>query len=58
VHIECKNGKVMLISRFSLHDETVARLRTLITEGELAPGSRIAERALCDSFGISRTPLR
>jgi DNA-binding GntR family transcriptional regulator len=53
-----QNAKLMLISRFSLHDETVARLRVLITEGELAPGSRIAERQLCLRFGISRTPLR
>src|ERR1700738_548172 len=53
-----QNAKLMLIARLSLHDETVARLRTMITEGELAPGSRIAERELCDSFGISRTPLR
>src|ERR1700716_782069 len=53
-----QNAKVMLISRLSLHDETVARLRIMITEGELAPGSRIAERELCVGFGISRTPLR
>jgi len=30
----------------------------MILEGELAPGSRIAEREMCDAFGISRTPLR
>ncbi|HEV3085758.1 MAG TPA: GntR family transcriptional regulator [Candidatus Elarobacter sp.] len=48
----------MLISRISLHEETVARIRAMILEGELGAGSRIGERELCDRFGISRTPLR
>jgi len=48
----------MLIARVSLHDETVSRLRALITDGALRPGSRIDERELCQRFGISRTPLR
>jgi DNA-binding GntR family transcriptional regulator len=34
------------------------RLREMIIEGELAPGTRLNERALCDRFGASRTPLR
>jgi DNA-binding GntR family transcriptional regulator len=46
------------IPRESLHDKVVARLRDMIVEGELAAGSRISERDLCLSFGISRTPLR
>ncbi len=46
------------IARTSLHGELVARLRDLIVEGELAPNSRIPERALCERFGVSRTPLR
>jgi DNA-binding GntR family transcriptional regulator len=34
------------------------RLRELITEGDLAPGTRLNERALGERLGISRTPLR
>lgn len=46
------------IARRALHDEVIRRLRDLIVEGELPPGARIPERELCNSFGISRTPLR
>jgi DNA-binding GntR family transcriptional regulator len=46
------------IVRASLHEELVARLRDLIVEGELNPGARVPERALCERFGVSRTPLR
>lgn len=47
-----------VIARTSLHDELTARLRALIDEGELAPGARVPEKALCERFGVSRTPLR
>lgn len=46
------------ITRQSLHEEIVARLRALIVEGEIAPGERINERELCERFDVSRTPLR
>ena len=47
-----------LIERSSLHEELVTRLRDLVVEGELAPGTRLNERLLCERFGVSRTPLR
>jgi DNA-binding GntR family transcriptional regulator len=46
------------IRRRTLHDEMTDRLRLLIVEGELAPGAKVPERALCERFGVSRTPLR
>jgi DNA-binding GntR family transcriptional regulator len=46
------------IMRRSLHDEVVERIRNLILEGGLAPGSRVPEKLLCAQFSISRTPLR
>ncbi|MCG8508588.1 MAG: GntR family transcriptional regulator [Rhodospirillales bacterium] len=46
------------ITRKSLHTHVVDRLRDMISGGELQPGTRINERALCERFGISRTPLR
>jgi DNA-binding GntR family transcriptional regulator len=42
----------------SLHRELLDALRELINHGDLAPGSRVPERALCQQFGVSRTPLR
>lgn len=46
------------IRRRSLHRYVTDRLRDMIVESELRPGDRIDEQALCDLFGISRTPLR
>lgn len=46
------------IKQGALHDEAAGRIRTLIEEGQLEPGTRIPERNLCEEFGISRTPLR
>ncbi len=46
------------IRRPSLHQETVARVREMIYEGQLAAGERVPEKALCQRFAISRTPLR
>jgi DNA-binding GntR family transcriptional regulator len=48
----------MKIVKASLHNEAVARIRGLIMEGRLEPGSKVSEKELCELFGISRTPLR
>ncbi|WP_026282882.1 GntR family transcriptional regulator [Rhizobium sp. 2MFCol3.1] len=46
------------IQRTALHDTLVGRLRDMIIEGELAPGSRMHESQLGEQLGVSRTPLR
>src|SRR5262249_35831758 len=46
------------IARRSLHDELVERLRDMISTGALPSGQKIQEMALCQRFGVSRTPLR
>jgi DNA-binding GntR family transcriptional regulator len=46
------------IVRTSLHEAIVSRVRDMIIEGELAPGSRIHEGNLGRELGVSRTPLR
>jgi DNA-binding GntR family transcriptional regulator len=48
----------MKIAKASLHNEAVARIRDMILEGRLEPGSKVSEKDLCELFGISRTPLR
>mgnify|MGYP000209089330 FL=1 len=46
------------VERQRLHDTVVEHLRSFITEGVLAPGKKLNERELCETLGISRTPLR
>jgi DNA-binding GntR family transcriptional regulator len=50
--------EVSPISRRPLHEEATDRLRDLIVQGRLAPGSRLNERMLTAQLGLSRTPLR
>jgi len=46
------------VERQRLHDTVVDHLRNFIVEGLLAPGVKLNERKLCETLGISRTPLR
>lgn len=45
-------------SRAGIYASLVEQIRALIIEGDLGEGARISERALCERFGVSRTPLR
>jgi DNA-binding GntR family transcriptional regulator len=47
-----------VIVRAPLHVQVAERLRILIDSGELAPGTRLNEIELCNTMGVSRTPLR
>jgi len=52
------DGSNIPIARQALPEAAAERLRTLIIEGELAPGARLNERELSERLGVSRTPLR
>jgi DNA-binding GntR family transcriptional regulator len=52
------DGSHFPIARLTLPEAAAERLRTLIIEGELAPGARLNERELSERLGVSRTPLR
>lgn len=49
---------IALIERRALHEELADQLRRAIIHGELEPGAKISEKALCEQFGVSRTPVR
>ncbi len=49
---------IVPLSRRTLHDTLVERIRDMIIEGQLAPLQRIHEGQLGKALGVSRTPLR
>ena len=46
------------VTRLHLHDVLVERLRNFVVEGSIPAGTKLNERELCNTLGISRTPLR
>jgi len=46
------------VERQRLHDTVVEHIRRFIVEGALEAGKKLNERELCETLGISRTPLR
>ena len=51
-------GAPSVLARGWATDQAADRLREMILDGALVPGSRISERMLQERFGFSRTPLR
>ena len=51
-------GEMVPLKRLTLHEQVVSRVRDLIVDGTLKPGSRIVETDLGAQLGVSRTPLR
>jgi DNA-binding GntR family transcriptional regulator len=51
-------AEIIEISRLALHDQVASRLRTMLVEGQIAPGAKLNERELCAQLRVSRTPLR
>ena len=52
------DGLNLPLARSTLPQAAAERLRALIVEGTLAPGTRLNERELSEQLGVSRTPLR
>lgn len=48
----------LAIRKETLHDQVASRIRDLIIEGALEPGTRIDESTLVRQLGVSRTPFR
>ncbi len=42
----------------NLHEATFQKLRSLLVEGKIDPGSKLNERELAESLNVSRTPIR
>ncbi len=53
-----EQSEITHIKRRPLPDEVAKRLRQLILDGKLKPGTRIYENKLSEQLGVSRTPLR
>lgn len=49
---------VIAIPRAALHEQVAQRLRTMLVEGQIAPGAKLNERELAEVLHVSRTPLR
>ena len=51
-------GALAEVPHGSRPEQVYARLRDLIVQGSLAPGSRIVETEIASRLGVSRTPVR
>jgi len=51
-------AEIIEIPGLALHDKVASRLRTMLVEGQIAPGAKLNERELSEQLHVSRTPLR
>jgi DNA-binding GntR family transcriptional regulator len=52
------SAEIISIPRLALHEQAASRLRRLLIEGKITPGSKLNERELSTALSVSRTPLR
>lgn len=57
-NMQVQHPKTEPIARQPLHELVAGRVRDMIIEGQLAPGQPVNESKLCESLGVSRTPMR
>lgn len=57
-HLGVAAAGPVAIRKQTLHDQVANRIRDLIIEGYLEPGSRIDETRLIEQLEVSRTPFR
>lgn len=50
--------EIVSLPRATLHEQVAQRLRQMLVEGQVAPGSKLNERELSEALKVSRTPLR
>ncbi|WP_340108293.1 GntR family transcriptional regulator [Pikeienuella sp. HZG-20] len=58
MHDATESDHPLAVRKETLHDQVASRVRDLIIEGVLEPGSRIDESTLLRQLGVSRTPFR
>jgi len=56
--LNAANADGYKVSRTTVRDQAVAKLKAAITAGYLLPGQRLIERDLCELIGVSRTSIR
>lgn len=57
-HQPTEFDKSSRIATKTLHQEVADRIREMIRRGMLVKGQKISEKFLCDTMGVSRTPIR
>jgi DNA-binding GntR family transcriptional regulator len=51
-------ASIIQLNSQNLHELTFQKLRSLLVEGSIAPGSKLNERELAEQLNVSRTPIR